>query len=257
LKDPVDIEKVSWEFKKMSNGIDGVQIYVDTYDPQKKSFFYFWDYHETWEFWVPYVSISTYLPEMKICYKDVDQRSSILLQSTRDYVDDKVIGFPLYTIGGNTNRLSVRYSTLITQYVLTEKTYEFFKNLKEINENKGSLFDRVPQILVGNMINSLDPDIPVLGNFQVSGASVKRIFIARDELPFSFNVTTEYEFCKMKYQVSPVRQTHLFDSLRGAGWIAIDTFYNYADKDYLYDMVNSRGCFDCTMAGKIKKPVFW
>ena len=108
LTEPVDIGKVYYEFKDLNDGYKAVNFFIDTNDPLKKSFFYAWDYTETWEFAVPYASMSIYLPETKICYDDVASRK-ILIESTRDYSDDRVIKFPLYSIANTTNRLSIKY----------------------------------------------------------------------------------------------------------------------------------------------------
>jgi hypothetical protein len=255
LKEPVDIEEIYYTFKDKGNGIQGLQFFLDTYDRQHRSFYYSWDYEETWEFAVPYQSMSIYLPEMKICYKHISSRK-ISIQSTKDYSDDKVIGFPLYFIDNSTNRLSIKYSVLVRQYVLTEKTFEFYRDLKEINENTGTLFDRTPVILVGNMINKLNPDLPVLGNFQVSGTSEKRIFIHHEDLPAQMMVPTGYEFCEGDL-FSKKHQSKQIDSLLRTGWVVMDTIYQDIDPDTLIGMVISRACFDCTMKGDIKKPDYW
>lgn len=255
MKEPVEIGKVYYSYEEKDNGLSGLQIYVDTFDPTNKSFYYAWDYQETWEFWVPYASMSSYMPETKICYSDVSSRK-FLIESTKDYIDDKVIGFPLYFISNTTNRLFIKYSVLVRQYVLSEETYHFYKSLKDINENTGSLFDPVPVILTGNLHNTVNPGQPVLGNFQVSGASEKRIFIHRDDLPTSLYVPSGYEFCRGDLLSVKTDRTRL-DSLLASGWAVMDTIMNQTDPDTLIGLVISRSCFDCRTKGKIEKPAFW
>jgi hypothetical protein len=255
LKEPVDIDRIYYTFKDKGNGLQGLQILLDTHDPLRRSFYYSWDFDETWEFSVPFQSQSIYLPEMKVCYKHVQSRQ-ISIESTKDYSDDRVIGFPLYFVDNTTNRLLIRYSVLVKQYVLTEKTYEFFRNLKEINENTGTLFDRTPVILTGNMVNKLNQDLPVLGNFQVSGASEKRIFIRFEDLPPQMRVPTEYEFCEGNV-VNPKENRSRLDSLLNAGWVIMDTLVEGVELDTLIGLVTSRACFDCTTKGDIRKPDYW
>jgi hypothetical protein len=255
MMEPVEIGNVYYEAGEVGNGINQLQFYLDTYDPLKRSFYYAWDYEETWEFWVPYVSRSTYQPESRICYNNVVSRK-ILIESTKDYTEDKVIGFPLYAITDKSNRLSIKYSVLIRQYVLSEKTYEFYKNLKNINENTGSLFDPTPVILTGNMFSISPSGQPVLGNLQVSGASVKRIFVHREELPTEWIIPSEYEFCKSDLK-SKKNDRRKIDSLFRQGWVVMDTLFDSFKKDTLLGMVISRDCFDCTTKGNIKKPDFW
>lgn len=256
IREPVDIGDVYYEEKENAeNGINQIQFYVDAYDPLGRASYYSWDYSETWEFWVPYVSMSAYLPETKICYSDVTSRK-ILIESTKDYTEDKVIRFPLYYVTNMTNRLSVKYSVLVTQYVLSEKTYEFYYNLKNINENTGTLFDPTPVILTGNIFSISSPGQPVLGNFQVSGASVKRVFVHRYDLPNDWIIPTEYEFCRadlISYKDDRAR----IDSLIRLGWTVMDTLFDPIENDTLLGLVISRSCFDCTTKGKVQKPDFW
>jgi len=255
LKEPVDIDNIYFEFMERKNGTPGLQIYLNTHDPAKKSFYYSWDFDETWEFWVPYNSQSVYLPEMKICYKNVSSRK-VLIESTKDYIDDKVIGFPLYFIDNSTNRLYVKYSVLVRQYVLTEGTYQFYKDLKDINEHTGTLFDRTPVILTGNMINTLNPEQPVLGNFQVSGASERRLFIYRDQIRDLMTVPSEFEYCEVDL-LSKINGRPKIDSLLREGWAIMDTIYDTEYQDTLFGLAIRRACFDCTLNGDITKPDFW
>jgi hypothetical protein len=255
IQEPVEIGNLYYKYVEKGPGVNGLQLYVDTYDPFKESSYYAWDYEETWEFAVPYQSQSIYLPEMKVCYKDVVSRQ-VLIESTKDYVDDKVIGFPLYYIDNTTNRLTFRYSVLLRQYNISEKMYQYFKNLKNINENTGTLFDRTPVILVGNMVNPDNPEAPVLGIFQVSGATERRIFIRRDDLPPQLVTPTEYEFCRADLLSKKFERLKL-DSLLRLGWVVMDTVFDNVEKDTLIGLAISRSCFDCQTKGSIKKPSFW
>jgi hypothetical protein len=255
IREPVEIGNLYFKYIEKGPGVNGIQLYVDTYDPFKESSFYAWDYEETWEFAVPYQSQSIYLPEMRVCYKDVISRQ-VLIESTKDYIDDKVIGFPLYYIDNTTNRLTFRYSVLLKQYNISEKMYLYFKNLKNINENTGTLFDRTPVILFGNIVTTGNSTKPVLGVFQVSGASVKRIFINRDDLPSQLVTPSEYEFCRANL-LSKNRDRLKLDSLLRMGWAVMDTVIDNTANDTLIGLAISRSCFDCTTQGTTKKPVFW
>ena len=256
LKQPVEIGDIYYSYVDKGNGLNGLQLYLDTYDPLEKSFYYLWEYKETWEFWVPYVPRSVFLPEMKICYKNAVSRR-FLFESTKNYINDKVIGFPIIFIDNTTNRLSVKYSILVTQYIMTENTYLFYKNLRNINENVGTLFDRTPITLVGNIRNTNNPEKPVLGNFQVSGASEKRIFILASDLPPELVIPTEYEKCEARLYDAK-RDKIQIDSLIIEGWAIMDTLVEDLDpEDTLFGVVNSRSCFDCKTAGDINMPVFW
>lgn len=251
LKQSVPIENVYYKYQDKGNGVKGLQLYVDTFDPNGTSLYYAWDYYETWEFMVPYSS-NIYDTDV-VCYAHVYSKS-FLSKSTKGYSEDRVSQFPLYFIDNTTNRLSVRYSTLIKQYVLTEKTFTFYENLKNINENVGTLYDKIPVILAGNIRNLDINGPPVLGNFQVSGVSEMRIFIENTELPYDLYIPDGYEFCQTEV-LSEFTSKEKLDSLRGYGWVVMDSVYDEADT--LLGVTISRSCFDCTTHGVPEMPDFW
>ena len=257
LKEPVPIESIRYEAQDKGQGVTGVQLYLDTYDPLNNSFYYGWDFSETWQIEVPYVSNSVYLPEMKICYRN-NSTSSIIIKSTKDYVEDKLVKFPFYFIDNSSNRLYLKYSILLKQYVLNEKSYIFYKNLKDINENVGTLFDKTPVILIGNIRNKIQPEKPVLGNFQVSGVSEKRIFIYNSDLPSNIRETflSGYDYCTT--DVVSIRNDRIrLDSLLGVGWAVMDTIFEEAELDTFLGLAFSRACFDCKLTGDINMPPYW
>lgn len=251
LKEPVPVGRVYYRLEVKENGIPGLQFYVDTEDPSRSSKYYAWEFMETWEFWVPYIVSFDYATD--ICYRHVPSRT-LLTATTKNYSEDKIIGYPIHFVGNNTNRLSVKYSILVKQFVLTEATYNFYEDLKTININVGTLFDVIPVILTGNIRNSLGPEYPILGNFQVSGVSEMRIFIYDQELPSELMIPTGFEFCQTE-MVSKVESANTLDSLLGAGWIIYET--SFSDTDTLYDLTNSRACYDCTRSGSNVMPDFW
>ncbi len=251
LKESVPIDNIYYKYESKGNGIKGLQIFLDTYDPSGNSLYYAWDYHETWEFHVPYVS--PVFDTETTCWAHVTSKS-FLTKSTKGYSEDKVSGFPLYFIDNTTNRLSVKYSTLIKQYILTEETFIFYENLKSINENVGTLYDRVPIILTGNMRNVNHDGPPILGNFQVSGVSEMRIFIESYELPSDLVIPEGYEFCQSE-TLNKTTSKERLDSLRGLGWVIMDSLFDEADT--LLGITISRACFDCTTHGDPEMPDFW
>lgn len=253
MSEPVEIGDVSYKVEETA-GKMGLQFFVSTNDPLNKSHYYSWSYTETWEFMVPYQSNSSYLDEIKVCYKNSSSKK-ILIETTTGYREDRVIDFPLFYIDNSTNRLSFKYSVLVRQYVLPEKTYQFYRNLKEINENTGTLFDRTPVLTSGNIICTSSSGRPVLGNFQVSGASEKRIFIRNEQLPAGFPVATEYEYCQSAV-FNRDKEKNRIDSLLSRGWVGMDTITEDTG-DVLIGLVISRSCFDCTAKGTTRRPDYW
>jgi hypothetical protein len=245
---PVPIDNLYYTFNNPAQKI-GININIDTYDPNKKIKYYSWEFTETWEFSVPYYS--PYALDCNMCFK-YNSPPKFLIESAVNYPDDNINEFPITFIDSSSNRLRVKYSILVKQYTLTEKTYQFLKDLKSSNEGAGTLFDRVPTSLFGNMKNISNENIPVLGNFQVSGISEKRIFIYYREIMDYMRVPTGFEYCRLEFLD---QRSARLDSLIGAGWIVMDSLISETDTSV--GVVNRKSCYDCRRSGTLVEPDFW
>ena len=67
-----------------------------------------------------------------------------------------------------------------------------------LNQNQGALFDPIPYSLTGNIKCVSDRNLPILGYFIVAGASEKRIFIDRSELPEEYRPVSGFEDCDLE-----------------------------------------------------------
>lgn len=252
LKNPVPIDSLYFKFVDRPHYSDqGVQIYLDMHDPENQTFYYSWDYVETWEFAVPYTS--PHIENSQTCYRNYAPYT-FNIATTIENTSDALTQYPLTFVNNSTNRLSIKYSLLVRQYTLSDRTYNFRKALKEVNEEGGSLFDKVPETSLGNIINLTDSDLPVLGNFQVSGVSEKRMFIRKTDLP-DFWVPTEFEYCM--HDIINTTQKALIDSLLLDGWSIIDTLPASEYQPSQYEMAFNYDCFDCKTNGSNERPSFW
>ncbi len=82
-------------------------------------------------------------------------------------------------------KLEVDYALQANQQVINEETYEYFRKVKEQSERTGTLFDPVPQPILGNIFNVEDDLEVVLGHFYLYRFSFDRIFFNQSELPFT------------------------------------------------------------------------
>ena len=246
MKPPVEIDSLYYKFDP-GHSVDEyrVQIYIDTHDANNNSKFYCWTFEETWKFAVPYQRKQS-KDTLKICYASYESKEFIIGSSEQNKVD-QLIMYPLNSISYNTNRLKYRYSILMYQYSLNENFYRYIKQLKEINEQGGSLFDVAPTVTRGNVKNVNDETETVLGFFQVSSISEKRIFIDNKDLPYSNYVSTGFEFCERTIvsaaeadSIAEARHLVIFDTL------TVDIV-----------LLPSVSCFDCRKSGSLTKPEFW
>jgi hypothetical protein len=248
LPESVAIDNLYFTFSQDQNK-PGIYIRISTFDPNSLVSYFYWEFSETWEFSVPFVSRN--LPECEVCYVNT-RPPKFIIESAVRYPDNKIIGYPIQFIDNSTNRLRIKYSINVKQYTLSETSYQFLYNLNESIEETGTLFDKIPTTLVGNIKNLSHPEIPVLGNFQVSGVSEKRIFIYHNEVMNQMDIPTGFEHCILEYLD---QYSGRLDSLIGAGWRVMDSIF--IESDILVGIVNRSECFDCTRNGSSEVPEFW
>lgn len=273
LKRPIPIDNIYWEYQQPDAKNNGIQLYLDTHDSTNNTHYYSWDYDETWKFRVPIDYVGK--PEWKECYKD-SKSTQFNIGSSTHRVGDNIDRRKLLYIGENTNRLFIRYTMNVRQFALPEKAYNFFNDLITLNQNQGTLFDPIPYSLVGNMKNLTHQDMPILGYFLVAGASEKRIFIDRSDLPKSFRPTDGFDDCSTadievpwKYK-NDVRMYAPVDSLMRLGFAVMQRFTSCLPEqpgnpfspcsktDSLLTLYMAKPhCYNCTLNGTNKVPAFW
>lgn len=266
---PVNIDSLYYVFETpkgvdANNDIDniGCQFYLNNHS--EKDSYYKWEYQETWEYWIPY---GYYKNGNNICWMSTNS-TEIMVKSTEDIEPNRIIGFPVKFISTSTNRLSVRYSILVKQYSLNKANYAYYLQTQSINSSMGGLYDSPPSQLIGNIYNITYPEKPVLGFFQVSGVSEKRIFISKKEVPqYVNNTVLGSEGCLLhEVQANPnerclygpnceikTDRKYYYDY----GWSVVSTFFNQSCNCNVLYMVNYQNCYDCEYSGTSIKPSFW
>jgi len=263
LKTVPGIEKLYAQYEEhpVTDGTEkGFQVYVDSYDPQNITKYYRYEYEETWEFYVPYPSIFLYeygqivprTEQVERCWRE--NRSTSVMIFTTEKLDEDVVGaLPVCFVSTSTNRLSVKYSILVKQYSLSEEAYHFWEQMKSTNENTGTLFDPQPTQIVGNIYNLHDTEKPVLGFFEASAVSEKRIYLSRSDLAPGIPVTDIYRYCDSYYMVvepSRVERYILRDYCLINHGATATIFFGYG-------MIPFQDCCDCTKNGTNIRPDFW
>lgn len=259
LKEPIPVDSIYWEYIKSENGEYGIQLLLNTHDPKNKTRYYGWDYVETWKFAVP-VDYPDH-PDRRECYKS-SANYFFNIATTINRYEDVLERQPLQFIGENINKLHIRYSIQVVQYVYNEQSYKYIKDLISVNQNQGTLFDPIPYSLKGNIRNLSNETLPVLGYFMVAGASERRIFIDKKELPKEYNTNNGFGDCAMEALLTSLayehdlRQDRKVDSMMRKGYdILIKIIERSEGKIHLF-LARPR-CYDCTMTGTNIKPDFW
>lgn len=219
---------------------NGINIYINADDAENNTSFYKWDFSETWEvlmpnaitaldgFGMPYETTVQVPKEKKYCWVTRESQS-ILVKSVDNQTDSRVDSFLVQRIRPGEDKLFIRYSIEVTQYALSKEMYTFWNSLKEINQDAGSIYDKVPVSIFGN-ISCCDNSKKVLGYFNAAEVAKKRIFIEKGE--HTVVNLNKYEGCL---------------------YVSDQTLYPFADGYY----ARSEFCSDCRYYGSNIKPDFW
>lgn len=239
---------------------EGFQIYVDTYDPDDQTRYYRYDYEETWEYNVPYPSY--YLVENKLlvfrtenvgrCWR-TSPGEDIVVTTSENMQSDIIRRFPVHFVSTNSSRLSIRYSILVRQYSLSREAYIYWEQLKATNQELGTMFDKQPSRIRGNIYNINDPEIPVLGFFEATSVATERLFLLRSDLPSNAILKTEFADCRSEYLIIPKNLYVQYDEW---GYCMV---YDASNEEILFGLgvVSMFRCCDCTLTGSNIMPSFW
>lgn len=193
---PQQTEISSVEANKVTkNNQLGVEITVNSTDPTNNSHYYRYEYEETYKIVAPkyspikavpvYFAAGSYPPgkvvleerteNVRICYSNQNS-NELLLTSTSDLSEDKVSNFPVRFIASTDPIIRNRYSILVKQYVQSLAAHTFFETLQEISKSGSILSQTQPGFFYGNIKAVDNPGEKVIGYFDVSSYSEKRLF---------------------------------------------------------------------------------
>ncbi|PSR55174.1 DUF4249 domain-containing protein [Adhaeribacter arboris] len=249
-----EIDSVSWRVES-----NGLQIYVDTHDPQNNTHYYRWEYENTWEFTPPYNSVLSYVIDTVLirrddiyhCWKtEISPRISI--SNSIKLSQDVIAQYPLLFLPAGSEKLRYRYSILVKQYAQTAEEYQYWEMLQKNTEQIGGLTDPLPSRLTGNIQNLTNPDEPVIGYIGAYSLREKRIFITNEELPQEWVYESGYSDCEEPFPI------YLGDNiaayLKAGKYIPL---YPIARPGLIGYYIASQECTDCRLKGTNMKPDFW
>jgi hypothetical protein len=201
FQDVPPIEKLEWQPAEIPTQDNtgwqyGVEIRLWTHDPENSVQHYHWTFEEIWEESIPFPIKDIYLGDGEfervynpdICYRQ-GISSEIMIRSTQDQEESMIQDYPLVFISNETARLAREYRIEVKQYRLSDADFAYFSQLKEITGQNGTIFDKQPHSLIGNIHSTRDPSETVMGYFTVSGVSEGTVTIKREEIPYQYRGT--------------------------------------------------------------------
>ena len=205
LREVPPIDTLRWDLKQQPSPdntrmLNGIEVYLDTHDPDNQVQYYLWKYDETWQSTVPYPITDIYLGDGKFqevnnatwCFLE-SVSTEIMLESTRDLSESRIMDKSLVFISNETSRLWRQYWITVRQFGLSKEAYFYHEKLREITGQNGSIFDVQPFTLIGNISSTTDPEEIVMGYFLVSGVSVKTITVGMFQLPPEYQAKSPEE----------------------------------------------------------------
>ncbi|TCP24604.1 uncharacterized protein DUF4249 [Tenacibaculum skagerrakense] len=194
------------------------------------------------------------------CYGN-QKSKKVLVTETLSLSQDQVIGFPIRQIPLDSYIIGIRYSILVKQYVINQNTFDFYTLLDKFS-NPDDIFS---QTQVGNIpsnVTSVDnpQEDKVLGFFEVSSLSTKRIFLNREDITeVDFENYQNLGSCaeRVNPEIEDSRgRSPLLNRLR-TGWIyqsPPDVLIIPPNKPYQLAL---KICGDCSHLGPVNPPDFW
>jgi hypothetical protein len=247
----------------IGQGSGGIQIFLDAEDPTNQTQYFRWDFKETYEIKTPYPSSYIWVGGNDLIFRDLpvdrcwgnDSSTSILIKSTKGLAESKVTAQLLQTIPGYSPNMRIRYSILVRQFALSKNAFQYWKALKDVNESQGTLYDRQPGAVRGNITSLSDKEV-VIGYFDAGKVAEKRAFFTPDDFTASGYkapkfLTSCYFFTPVDVLLSGLgayltehsRENLVVSEVQGLGDVTVHLRPKY--------------CCDCTNWGSNAKPSFW
>jgi hypothetical protein len=257
MRETPEIDSVTFRFEKRPTaGLEGVQIYVTTHDPANNTWYYRWEWEETWVFYTPISGTHIYdngqilIREENInrCWKEFSS-SKIEISTSKNLTEDVISDYPLVYVSTETDRLGSRYSVNVKQFALSEASYNYWLELEKVTESLGTLFDPQPSSVYSNIHNLNDENEIVLGYFDASSVTEERLFIKRGDLP-KVRVPNYYINC-----VDSIVSRGMIPEMIIRGYmLGYETLNEFGALVYV---MSDPWCIDCTLVGKNEIPDFW
>ncbi len=266
----------------------GVEITVNSNDPTNNSHYYRYEYEETYKIVAPkyypvkatvvYYPAGSYPPgkvvlqdrteDAKTCYTTKNS-TELLLTSTSDLSEDRVSNFPVRFIASTDPIIMNRYSILVKQYVQSLAAHTFFETLSEISKSGSILSQTQPGFFYGNIKAVDNPGEKVIGYFDVSSYSEKRIFFNFKDLLDGQPIPLYPYNCPTEFATEDEAKAYIFSycfnknpDFKCQGELIL-SFLSSGYKVY-YPTENPTSyviypieCGDCTSFSSNIKPSFW
>lgn len=261
----------------VKNGQRGVLINAKSFDPTHASNYYRYEYEETYKIIAPAWNsqslilipppvpgnFSTYQVQLvpnenldtRICYT-TKKSNTVIVTDTKTQNEDRV-DYTIRFISDEDYIISHRYSILVHQYVQNLAAYTFYKTLKDISgSGEGILSQNQPGFFYGNLKSTNNPEKKVIGFFDVSSVSSKRIFFNYSDLFPGEDLPPYVVNCEGKSYMFCFGPSEFCNGNALVSGLLMNTLLYMDGINPSFVMVPSE-CGDCTRFSSNVIPPFW
>lgn len=194
--------------KSIVNSEQGVQVYVDSNGDLGPAKYFRYEFEETYKVVTPkiitqnieltnintipatfsYDIVVTPTTEEKHIGYVTNPQIEIIQTSNTNSLNNSIVKFPIRFMAESDFRIREKYSILVRQYVQSPESYNFYRILKQLGSLESILLENQPGLIHGNVYSVTNTEEKVVGFFDVSSVSEKRIFFNY----FDFNFTKPF-----------------------------------------------------------------
>jgi len=242
-------------------GENGVAITLNNQTSNGTANYYKYEYVETFKFNSNYFKVKDLIiedgvpvevPKQKeeyTCYRTTNSQE-IILANTNSLSENSVSDLLIKFIESNNPSVSNRYSLLVKQFIISREAYTYYEILKELSSSDNLFSQSQPGFFSGNISNINNPDEKVIGFFNVSSVSTKRIYFNYEDFYDSESIRPRFVPYSLCEETVPSTTTLIAQLEQGAvKWSGITPGGAF--------LVVPTNCVDCTVFGTNEKPEFW
>lgn len=248
-------------------GDDGVSLQVNTSNPETATRYFRYEYEETYKIVSRYSSYYDleYIEgrfievpktrEEQVCYNTVAS-NEIILANTQSLNQNNLQDFLVRFVDSENPVLSRRYSILVKQYAISRAAFAYYETRKKLSGADNLFSQNQPGFVAGNIFAEDNADEKVIGFFNVSSVSSKRIFFNFADF-YDENQGRPYfsEDCNpANPPISPLPDALV--SLLESGYVKYLGKYPPQEGEGPYRVVEAE-CVDCNLYGTNEVPEFW
>ena len=258
------------------NGDEGINIFVKSKTDDLNAKYYRYTYKETYKItapqWSEYrlkiisdrppyaVAKVPHFENKRICYSS--NISNNIIQAETASLGANSLEKSIRFILKNDQVFASRYSILVEQHVQSYEAYTYFNTLSKLSSSENIFSQSQPGFIQGNIFPENSLDKKVVGFFEVTSVSRKRVFFNRIEVYPGQAIKTP-DYCQLIAPLLTERvdgniSSPLIDQLkRGDSYLF---FNDNPTPSGLYKgeyLLTPKKCGDCRELGSNIKPSFW